>query len=29
MFNVCWGHAHSEWKTTEAFLYVLGKSNIE
>jgi len=28
MFTVLCSHAHSDWQSTEAFLYVIGKSNI-
>ena len=28
MFTVLYGHAHSDWQRTEAFLYVIGKKNI-
>ena len=28
MFTVLCRHAHSDWQSTEAFLYVIGKSNI-
>ena len=28
MFTVLCKHAHSDWQSTEAFLYVIGKSNI-
>jgi len=27
MFTVLCRHAHSDWQSTEAFIYVLGKSN--
>ena len=28
MFTVLCRHAHSDWQHTEAFLYVIGKSNL-
>jgi len=28
MFTVRCRHVHSEWQSTEAFVYVIGKSNI-
>ena len=28
MFTVLCRHAHSDWQSTAAFLYVIGKSNI-
>ena len=28
MFTVLCRHTHSDWQNTEAFLYVIGKSNI-